>query len=138
MSTEQNKAIARRFYEAFETYDEATFNEILVPDLVAHTHSASSAENRETMLQGIRYFREVFRGLHFTIEDIFAEGDRVVARTTMRGVHTGSFMGHPPTGKQIEVPGIAIEQIQNGKIVERWAIFDQQLMMQQLGLLPQA
>jgi steroid delta-isomerase-like uncharacterized protein len=137
MSTEQNKAIARRFYEAFETYDEKTFNEILVPDLVAHTHSAAGSENRETMLQGIRFFREVFSGLRFTIEDLVAEGDRVVARTTMRGVHAGNFMGHPPTGRQIEVSGIAIELIKDGKIVERWAIFDQQLMMQQLGLLPQ-
>lgn len=67
-------------------------------------------------------------------EDVIAEGDRIVVRFTIRGVHKGDFMGIPPTGRQIEVPGIIIYRIADGKIAEHWIQTDAMAMMQQLGV----
>ena len=71
-----------------------------------------------------------------TIDDVVAEGDRVVIRMTFRGTQTGEFMGMPPTGKSISVGVIDIFRIAGGKIVEHWGQMDSMGMMQQLGAIP--
>ena len=136
MSTEQNKSIARRFSEAFASNDQATFNELLAPDLVAHVPGAPGPLNREAFLQLGNMFLAAFSDSHITLEDQIAEGDKVVSRYTWRMVHTGAFQGLPPTGKQLAVTGIDIARIKDGKIVEYWANQDQMGMMQQLGVIP--
>jgi predicted ester cyclase len=136
MSTEQNKAIVRRFLEAFEANDQSAFNEVLSPDLVAHTQHIGGSANRETMLQGISLFHAAFGELHLTLEDLIAEGDRVATRGTTQAVHTGNFIGAAPTGKQVAFTTMSIERIQDGKIVERWVNTDFMSLMQQLGLVP--
>ncbi len=88
------------------------------------------------MLHGISGFNAAFSELHFSIEDLIAEGDKVVARTTSRAIHSGDYQGLPPTGKQIAFSGITVERIKDGKIVERWASYDMMGLMQQLGLVP--
>jgi len=136
MTTEQNKAIARRFYEVFEANDEGALKEVLAPDLVAYSHGAPGPQNREVHVQGIRMWNAAFE-TRFTIDDQIAEGDRVATRVTMRAVHNrGEFQGLPPSGKEIVVGGIAIERIKDGKIVERQVSGDWLAMMQQLGLVP--
>ncbi len=132
----QNKAIVRRFLEAFEANDRSGFNEVLSPDLVAHTQHIGDSANRETMLQGISMFHAAFSELHLTLEDLIAEGDRVAARGTTRAVHTGNFMGASATGKQVTFSTMSVERIQAGKIVERWVNTDFMALMQQLGLIP--
>ena len=132
----QNKAIVRRFYQAFEAGDQAVFNEVLAPDLVAYSHSAPAPQNREAHLQGISFFSAAFSEIHYTVEDQVAEGDKVATRVTLRAIHSGDFQGLTPTGKQIAVSGFTIERIKGGKIVERRVSFDQMGMMQQLGLVP--
>ena len=77
-----------------------------------------------------------FPDLHETVEDIFAEGDKVVTRFTMRGTHQGELMGIPPTGKQVTMTGMTIHRIVSGKIVEDWVVADFLGMMQQLGTIP--
>ena len=99
MSTEQNKSIARRFSEAFDSNDQATFNELLAPDLVAHVPGAPGPLNREAFLQLGNMFIAAFSDSHITLEDQIAEGDKVVSRYTWRMVHTGAFQGLPPTSK---------------------------------------
>lgn len=137
MTTEQNKAIVRRFYEAFGTNDSAALKEILAPDLAAYPHSATSPQSREETLQGISMWNAAFANSHYTIEEQLAEGDRVATRVTLRATHSlGEFMGQPPTGQQIRISGITIERIKDGKIVERRVSYDQMGMMQQLGLVP--
>ena len=71
-----------------------------------------------------------------TIEDLFAEGDKVVLRFTFHGTHQGEFMGVAPTGKQVTMPGIDIFRIADGKIVELWGQEDVLGMMQQIGAIP--
>jgi steroid delta-isomerase-like uncharacterized protein len=141
MSTEQNKAIVRRFFEAFEANDQDAMKAVLSPDLVAYTHSSPGPQTREAMLQGITMWHTAFSETRFEIEEQVAEGDRVASRMTMRSVHDrGDFQGLPPTGKQIEISGMTIERIQDGRIVERRVNSDFLGMMQQLGLVspPQA
>ena len=69
------------------------------------------------------------------IDDLVAEGDKVVARITMSGTNTGNFMGIPPTGKHVSFTGIYIARIANGKIVEHWGEEDAVSLLQQLGAL---
>jgi len=136
MSTEENKAIVRRFYEAFEANDQTALSELLAPDLVAYSHAAGP-QNREMHLQGIRGWNATFGGTQFAIEDQIAEGDKVVTRVTLRATHNlGDFQGLAPTGKQVAIPAVTIERIQDDKIAERRVASDWMGMMQQLGLVP--
>ena len=137
MTAEQNKAIVRRFFEAFAADDEAALKEVLAPDLVAYSHGAPGPQSREVHLQGIRMWNAAFGDTQFAIEEQIAEGDRVATRVTMRSVHNrGTFQGLPPSGKQIESRAVTIERIRDGKIVERRVTHDWLGIMQQLGLLP--
>ncbi len=68
------------------------------------------------------------------IEDLIAEGDKVVCRFTASGIHQGEFMGIPPTEKRVTIMEIRIYRIIGGKIVECWGLFDQMGLMQQLGV----
>ena len=77
-----------------------------------------------------------FPNLHFTFEDLIAEGDKVVVRETMSGTQQGELMGIPPTGKQFSVTGIEIYRFEGGKIVEHWLESDMLGLLQQLGALP--
>jgi steroid delta-isomerase-like uncharacterized protein len=134
MSTEQNKALARRFLEASVASDQAAFMDLLAPDFVAHL--AAGPQDREAFVQHNNVFGQAFTDKHFTLKDQIAEGDKVVARATWRATHTGEFRGLPPTGKQIAISAFIIDRVKNGKIVEHWSLFDQMSMMQQLGIVP--
>lgn len=137
MTTEQNKALVRRFYEAFGANDEAACAELLAQDLVAYSHGAPGPQNRAAHLQGIRMWNTAFRDTHFTIEEQIAEGDKVATRVILRAVHSGGdFQGLPPTGTQIAFSGTSIEHFKAGKIVERHVDSDFLGMMRQLGLIP--
>jgi len=81
-------------------------------------------------------FLGAFPDLHLTLEDIIAEGDKMVTRWTMRGTHQGASLGMPPTGKQCTMPGIGIFRLDGGKVAELWVIYDQLGMLQQLGMAP--
>jgi predicted ester cyclase len=137
MTTEQNKAVVRRFFEAFEADDQAALNELLAPDLVAYMHGRPDPQSREAHVQGIRMWNAAFSDTRFTIHEQIAEGAMVATRVAMRSIHTrGDFQGLPPTGKEITTGGISIERVRDGKIVGRWVIYDLFGIMQQLGLLP--
>ncbi len=137
MTTEQNKAIVRRFFEAFAANDEAALTEVLAPDLVAYSHGAPGPQSREVHLQGIRMWNAAFGDTHFTIHEQIAEGDQVATRVSMRSVHSrGDFQGLPPTGKEVTSDSVTIERIRDGKIVERRVTHDWLGILQQLGLVP--
>jgi steroid delta-isomerase-like uncharacterized protein len=129
MSTEQNKAIVRRFFEGHAV-------ELLAPDLVVHIPGAPAPLNREAFLQVLSMHDTAFSDGHTVIEDQIAEGDKVATRITWRGIHSGSYQGLPPTGKQIAMSATVVQRIKEGKIVEHWPLFDLLGMMQQLGLIP--
>jgi len=134
MPTEDNKAIVRRFYKAFEENDLDALSEVLAPDLVAYN---LNPQNRVEHLQGIRGWNGIFSENHFEIVDQIAERDRVATYVILRCIHSkASYQGVPPSGKQIEAGAVTLERIKDGKIVERRVYSDRLGMMRQLDLIP--
>ncbi len=80
-------------------------------------------------------FRSAFPDLHFTVEDMIAEGDKVASRYTARGTHRGELMGLPPTGRGVTEVGIMISRLAEGKLVEDWHSPDNLGLIQQLGVV---
>ena len=131
---EQNKAIVRRFYKAFEDNDLEALKEVLSPDLVAYN---LQPQNRDEHLQGIRGWNAIFSENRFEILDQIAEGDTVATHVILHSVHSkASYQGVPPSGKPVDTPAVSLEWIKDGKIVERRVYSDRLGMLRQLGLLP--
>jgi steroid delta-isomerase-like uncharacterized protein len=138
MSTEENKALARRLIEeAWNQGNLAVVDELLAYDHVPH-HSmiGDQPPSRELYKQFIVRTRAAFPDMHATIEDQIAEGDKVVTHWSVQGTHQGVFQGHSPAGNQMRVTGIVIDRIVDGKVVEGWMVMDTYDQMQQLGLIP--
>ena len=137
MSTEDNKALIRRFYEeVFNKKNLAAIDEFFAPNHVDHTLPPGLPGGLEGTKQAISMTLMGFPDLHITVEDMIAEGDKVVTWFTTRGTQQGALGGIPPTGKQVAVSTIEIARIAGGKIVEDWGLDDRLGMLQQLGLVP--
>jgi len=136
MSTEENKAVSRRFHEAIGKGSAQAVQEELAPNFVAHFPGVPGPLNTEGFKQLVNGFGSGFPESHFDIDDEFAVGDKVVTRWTYRAVHSGEFQGLAPTGKQVAMTGITILQIAGGKIVENSVELDQLGLLQQLGVVP--
>ena len=139
MSTEANKAIARRFLEeAFGQGNLTVLDEIISPNHVDGGPGAlpgipSGPEGTKMLITA---YRNAFPDIHFTIDEQVAEGNTVVTRWTGQGTHNGELAGMPATGMPATVVGAGVDRIENGKIVESWGLFDQFGMLQQLGVIP--
>ena len=132
-----NIIIVRKFFEVGPSKgDLAAADALLHPEFSLHTPLPTPGPGIEAMNNVITTCRAAFHGLHVTIDDMMADGDKVTARFTARGVHNGEFMGLPPTGKPITMTGIEIFRIQEGKIAELWGEANLMGLMQQLGILP--
>lgn len=130
-------AIVRKFFEVGpSTGDIVAADALLHPEFSLHTPLPTPGPGIEAMNNVIITCRAAFHGLQVTVDDIMAEGDKVTARFTARGVHNGEFMGLPATGKGITMTGIEILRIKDGKIAELWGEANLMGLMQQLGLLP--
>jgi steroid delta-isomerase-like uncharacterized protein len=134
MSLEENKAIVRRYQEIYnrndlDALDEVMSFDVLTPKLLPGMPPAlegAKAVHRKTLI-GIPDF-------HTEIQDLIAEGDKVVARVLMTGTHTGDFYGIPATGKRVEFTGVFIARIENGRIVEHWGEEDAYNLLLQMGM----
>jgi len=113
----------------------AAVDEIFAAKYDGHTPGAE-LNSRESVKQVLTVLFTAFPDLHMTVEDLIAEGDKVVIRFTSMGTHKGDLMGIAPTGKQVKSTGIAIYRIVGGKVVEEWAERDTLGMMQQIGAVP--
>ena len=137
MSTQANKTLVRQFVEeVFNKGDLAAVDTFLDTNYIEHAGAPGLAPGPEGFKQLLTIFDTAFPGIHMTIEDLVAEGDRVVGRFTARGTHQGEFFGIPPAGKQVTLTAINIYRIAGGKIAERWGNSDDLGMMQQLGVIP--
>ncbi len=139
MSVEENRAIVRRFVEEVQSGgDIDAIDELCSPEFINHTAPPGVPSNCEGIKQVMAMFRQAFPDSHFAVEDMVAEGDKVVVRFRGRGTHQGETEAFgPPTGKRMEITGITIKRLSEGKIVEAWTNFDALGMMQQLGLIPE-
>jgi steroid delta-isomerase-like uncharacterized protein len=133
--SEENKALARRAWEEiFNQRNLDALDEFYAADAVWHQPD-QDLQGLEEVKQWLARPFEAFPDLNVTIEDVIAEGDKVVIRYTSRGTHQGETGGlGPPTGRQIELEGIAIQHFEGDKIVEFWDRFDSLSLLQQLGL----
>ena len=138
MSTEQNKAIVRQMVEEiFNRGNMSRADEFLAPDFVEREELPPGIpRDREGVKQLTAMMRSAFPDFKATIDDIVAEGDKVVIRQTWSGTHKGEFMGVPPTGKSVSFGVIDILRIAGGKCVEHWGQMDNMGLMQQLGVIP--
>jgi steroid delta-isomerase-like uncharacterized protein len=136
MSTEENKAIVRRFYEEIDKGNLAAMDELVAEDYINHSPPPFPAPPaREGLKIAFKIFWDATPGYH-QIEDMIAEGDKVVTRLTAYGTHVGEMAGIPPTGHKLTMTAIAIHRIADGKIVEHWSDKDTLGLMQQLGVIP--
>jgi steroid delta-isomerase-like uncharacterized protein len=138
MSTEQNKALVRQMVEEiFSRGNIGRADEFLAPDFVEHEELPPGVPSgREGVKQLATMLRSAFPDLEATVDDVIAEGDRVVIRQTWSGTHKGEFMGIPPTGKSVSIGVIDVIRVAGGKFVEHWGQMDNMGMMQQLGAIP--
>jgi len=138
--SKENKALVRREIEELfnHTGNLDVAQEVYAPDFVGHDPTMpQDLHGIEAARQFAASFRSAFPDLSCTIEEQIAEGDKVVSRWRASGTHEGETeeLG-PPTGNRIEITGISLERISEGKVVESWDNYDAMGMMQQLGHIP--
>ncbi len=134
--TADNKALNRRFVEeVINQGNIEAIDELIDPGVVDHAVPAGFPTGREGAKQFFAMMRSAFPDLHLTIEDMIAEGDKVVMRSTWSGTHQGEFMGIPATGRRVTVSAIDISRVADGRIVEHWEQSDALGLMQQLGVV---
>jgi steroid delta-isomerase-like uncharacterized protein len=137
MSTE-NKSIVRRLYE--EVWNERKLD--VVDELISPSHALHDANVPGSQIGPDGYKQQVVRlttafpDLHFAIEDIFSEKDKLVVSWMVSGTHKGEYEGIPPTDKKILVDGITISYMANGKILDSYVSWDALGLMRQLGHAP--
>ena len=136
MSAEENKAVLRRWIQAYNERDLEAEANLLAPDYVAHVPAAPGPLEAWRQFSGS--FAEAFPDIRLTIQDIFSEGDMVAARVAFRGTHSGEFQGIPPTGKEVAFTSIEVNRVRDGKVEEHWVELDLLGLMQQLGAIPES
>jgi steroid delta-isomerase-like uncharacterized protein len=116
-------AVRSYFDELLNRGDMAVADAIFIPD-VRFEYPLGDLKGVEAVKGYITAFRTAFPDAHFTLEDMFGDGERVAARWRLAGTQTGLFRGKPPTGKQVTLSGNTLFRLQGGKIAEMWVAFD--------------
>lgn len=137
--TNTNDTIQHRWFEEVWNKGRAdAIDEMLDPDVIGHGLVDSNG-NEVRGTEAFKSFYESFRGafpdIQVIVEDTVAEGDKIVARCTVKATHSGEGLGISPTGKSVEFSGVCMLKVKDEKIVEAWNNFDFLTMMQQIGLI---
>lgn len=136
MPARESETVVRRFMEGAYTNPEV-HDELVADDYVGHFPPNPTLHGPEDLKRFNAQSVAAFPDVQVTIEDLVTEGDEVVVRWTLRGTHDGELRGGiPATGRGVEVSGITISRIRNGKVVESWGNYDLLGMLQQLGVRP--
>ena len=133
---EQNKAVVRRWFQAFNDRDWAAEEAARSADFAAHVPGAPAPLDGDGWKSFIAAFSAGFPDFRLVLEDVLAEGDRVAARWTFRGTHGGEFLGMAPTGKPVSMSAVEVNRVADGKVAEHWVVLDQLGLLQQLGAIP--
>src|SRR5438105_4494882 len=138
--TERNKAIYRRFCDAMNTNDaeiiSKAIDELVEPDALIRTPLPIAVSGAQALKVVFATLQRAYPDIHVTVEDLIAEGDKVVGRNSVTGTHQGEYMGIPPTGKSVTYNEIFIFRVLNGRIAETWGVVDVLSQMRQLGAIP--
>jgi steroid delta-isomerase-like uncharacterized protein len=132
---EQNIAVVEHIYEGLNKADIEIIKEVYSPDLVYYNPAAGDKQlSREEVIEHMKRVYKAMPDLNWTVHDIIAKGDKVIARNTLKGTHKEDWQDLPATGKTFEITEIIIVRIQDGQIVEQWIEIDTLGLMTQLGM----
>jgi len=138
--TASHKATIRRFCDAMNSGDAElmaqTIDEVAEPDVLIRTPLPVEATGAQALKEVFARLRQVFPDLRVTVEDLIAEGDKVVGRNRVTGTHLGDYMGLPPPGRSVAYDEIFIFRFVDGRIAETWGVVDVFSQMKQLGAIP--
>lgn len=135
MSKEENKALARRCLEEINEKNFVAIERMYAPDYVRNDPDSPQVRSREDYSKYLAGLCSVFPDLHFTVEDVLAEDDKVMCRFSIRGTHAAPWRGLPATGKQVVITGVNVSRIAENKIVEDWFNTDIFGLALQLGMI---
>jgi steroid delta-isomerase-like uncharacterized protein len=137
MSAEANKALVRRFYEEIDKGNLAAMDEFVAEDYIDHSPPPfpGLASGRAGVKQAFEIFWKATPGSH-EIEEQVAEGDKVVTRLRINGVHADDLPGIPKTGNRLQMTATVVHRIEDGKLAEKWSNKDELGFLQQLGVIP--
>lgn len=139
MLTEQNKRLAQRSFDELHNQGNLTLaEEIVSADFVNHDAPPDAPGGPAGLRAVVTMLRTAFPDLYITVEEMIAEGDTVVARTTMRGTHRGPFFGIPPTGRKVEQQQVHVLRFAGGRTIEHRSVRDDLGLLRQLGVIPEA
>ena len=134
MSAEENKKLVHHWFEELDKGNFDIIDELLPVDYVDHNPPLPDLPpGREGVWRSSLALAAAFSDAAHTIEDQMAEGDKVMTRLTTRARFTGEILGYQPTGREVEVSGITVHRIADGKLVEHWANMDMAGFMEQIG-----
>lgn len=137
MSAEEAKALVRKWFDAVDTGDAGVVDRYVSTSYRDHNPPPfpGSSHDFDAAKSNFAYALQAFSDFRHEVEQQIAEGDLVVTRVTGFGRHTGDFLGIAPTGKDVQMSGIAIHRVADGKIVEHWAQIDALGLLAQLGVV---
>ena len=128
-----NKELVRDFYrQVFVNWDLTVVEQVIHPQFRSHDWAADSASAPQGFLDFYAGVRSAFPDTRYEVDDLIAEGDRVVVRWRLLGTQQGEFYGIPPTAGSIRLDGIAIYRVANGRLMERWVVYDMHGLIQQI------
>ena len=137
-TTEQNKAVIRRFFDAWNSRQPDAFDDLIAPNVVRHCEATPGVEARslDQVKEFLRQDTAVFPDSVQTIKLLVAEGNLVAAWTTYEGTQRGPMGPFPPSGRRAQFDFGAVFRIEGGKIAERWVTWDNMTILRALGHLP--
>lgn len=134
---QRNKDIIHRYFEEWGNHGDTKAADELIATNVTLRNPPAVLHSLEEYKKGMAAFHTAFPDLHFTVEEVIAEGDKVVVRWSLRGTHLGNYQGRPPTGKTVSVTGMSLFRLADGKIQAITVSMDRLGQWQQLGWLPE-
>ena len=133
----ENKQVVKRFIEVtFNKHDLNAAAEYFAPTFQEHDPWPGQPPTIEGFINGTQQLIAAFPDIRCEIDDLLADEDRVVVRSRLIGTHKGQLMGIPPTEKQVQIQGIDIVRLQEGRMVDHWGVYDAAGLRQQIGAMP--
>jgi steroid delta-isomerase-like uncharacterized protein len=137
MSSDESKKLVLRWFAELDRGNLEIVDELIAVNYVDHNPALPNLPGgREGVRQYVRILKAAFPDATHTIDDVIAEDTKVMTRVTARGTFLGDCIGYPPTGRVVEISGIAVHRVENGRLIEHWAHADMAGFMHQIGANP--
>lgn len=131
-----NKETVKKWFAAMNAHDITAAMATVDPAFIDHSPPPTYGTDAAAMKKGLEDWLGGYPDMKLEVVDIVAEGDRVAVTSHMVGTNSGPMMGMPPTNKKVDLMGVDILKMKNGKVTEHWGYVEEMKMMQQLGMMP--